>query len=135
MAYKVTITYAGVAKEVESLILPVCRLYRPNPNYSDSPAYEGSVYNTNTPGMGSPGGVWNYAIDQMEPFATTSIPFPVSLAQFKLAVVGKDNTVTFTVEDYLQAFYYMQIGVAMADQGFRVTVEDLTAAVAPDPAP
>jgi len=127
MAYKVTITYAGVTADVEAFVAPVMRLYRPNPSYVDTLAYEGTVYDTNTPGMGSPEGIWNYTLDQMEPFATTSIPFPVSLAQFKLAVVGKDNEVSFEVADYKEAFYYMQIGESMADQGFSVKVEEIAA--------
>jgi hypothetical protein len=80
------------------------------------------------------------SVAAMEPYATTSIPFPVPLAQFKLAVVGgKDedgnpnNTVTFTTEDSKEAFYYMQVGVQMADQGFVVEVTDdsTTATTAP----
>lgn len=125
MAYKVTIVYAGLTPDYEALVAPVMRLYRPNNSYIDTPAYEGTVYDTNVPGWGS--------LEQMEPFATTSIPFPVPLAQFKLAVVGKDNMVEFTVEDYKEAFYYMQVGIALADQGFTVSVEEDTAAEPEEP--
>ena len=64
----------------------------------------------------------------MEPYATTSFPYPVPLAQFKLAVVGEDDgeggkTVTFTVDTYEEAFWYMQAGSVLGDQGFTVTVE------------
>ena len=124
MAYKITITYAGLTQDPSQIIAPVCRLYRPDNSYIDTVAYkEGvpgehgygpSVYATNVDGMGS--------IAKMEPFATTSIPFPVPLAQFKLAVVGKNNTVTFTVDDYKEAFYYMEMGEALKDQGFTVDV-------------
>jgi hypothetical protein len=79
----------------------------------------------NTRGFGS--------IDLMDPYADTSFPFPVPLAQFKLAVVGEDEmnddtptgrkTVTFTVDSYMEAFWYMEAGKALADQGFEVTVE------------
>lgn len=126
MAYKITITYAGLTQDPSQIIAPVCRLYRPDNSYIDTVAYkEGvpgehgygpSVYATNVDGMGS--------IVKMEPFATTSIPFPVPLAQFKLAVVGKNNTVTFTVDDYKEAFYYMEMGEALKDQGFTVEVVD-----------
>jgi len=115
MAYNVTITYNGLTRDPENFVYPIARIFRPSPSYADSIAFAGTVYDTNVPGFGT--------IEQMEPFATTSIPFPVPLAQFKLAVVGEDNTVTFTVDTYLEAFWFQQVGVAMADQGFTVTVE------------
>ena len=59
--------------------------------------------------------LWNH-------HASTGIPLPVPLAQFKLAVVGEDNQVTFDVDDYKEAFHYQQLGEQMADQGFEVTV-------------
>jgi hypothetical protein len=112
MAYKVTITYAGVTQDTDALVAPVMRIYKPNDAYIDTPAYSGTVYDTNVPGWGE--------LPIPEPYASTSIPFPVSLAQFKLAVVG--NPVVFTVDDYKEAFYYQQVGAAMADQGFAVEV-------------
>lgn len=129
MAYTVVIKYNGVVQDPEQLVSPICRLYKPDNSYIDTPAYtEGipadaedadkkagkSVYSTNVDGWGH--------IDVQEPFATTSVPFPVPLAQFKLAVVGEDNQVEFEVEDYKEAFYYQQLGAQMADQGFEVTV-------------
>lgn len=112
MAYKVTITYAGVTQDIEGLVAPIMRIYKPNDSYVDTAGYAGTVYDTNVPGWGE--------LPVPEPYATTSIPFPVPLAQFKLAVVG--NPVVFEVEDYKEAFYYQQIGFAMADQGFAVEV-------------
>ena len=46
------------------------------------------------------------------------------MAQFKLAMVGEEGTATFTVADYKEAFYYMQVGEALKEQGFTVTVEE-----------
>lgn len=129
MAYTVTITYNGVETEVEKLCAQICRFFAPKNSYVDLPAYtEGipadaddeskvagkSCYATNVPGFGS--------IEAAEPFATTSIPMSTPLAQFKLAVVGEDNTVEFDVDDYKEAFYYKQLGAQMADQGFTVEV-------------
>lgn len=120
MAYKVTITYTGPAVESIQFVNPICRLFVPENSYIDTPAYEGTVYDTNVDGFGK--------IDLMEPFASTSFPFPVPLAQFKLAVVGEDDEetggkkATFEVATYMEAFWYKQAGVALADQGFTVEV-------------
>ena len=62
-------------------------------------------------------------IDVLEPCASTAFPFPVPLAQFKVAVVSDTNTATFTVDTYMEAFWYMDAGKALADQGFTVAVE------------
>lgn len=116
--YKVTITYTALEDERNKhIVAPICRIYEPDNCYIDMQAYEGTVYDTNTDGFGS--------ITVPEPYASTSIPFPVPLAQFKLAVVGEGNKVEFTVSDYAEAFYYKQVGVAMASQGFTVAVEEV----------
>lgn len=115
MAYTINIKYIGVEKDVTQIAAPICRIFAPCNSYVDLPAYSGTVYDTNVDGFGS--------IEQMEPFASTSIPFPVPMAQFKLAVVGENNEVEFDVDDYKEAFYYMQVGAAMKDQGFVVTAK------------
>lgn len=122
MAYKVKIVYTGPAVESIQFVSPICRLFVPNNSYVDTPAYEGTVYDTNVDGFGK--------IDLMEPYASTSFPFPVPLAQFKLAVVGEDDTtsggkkVEFEVASYMEAFWYKQAGDALADQGFTVVITD-----------
>ena len=116
MAYTVTIVYAGVSAPASiPFVSPICALYQPTNSYIDTAAYAGTVYDTNVDGFG--------AIDLMEPYKTTSFPYPVPLAQFKVAVVGEENTATFTVDSYEEAFWYMEAGKALADQGFTVTVE------------
>ena len=116
MAYTVNIKYNGPADPgAVRLVSPICAIYTPTNSYVDTAAYDGTVYDTNVKGMGS--------INVMEPYATTSFPYPVPLAQFKLAVVGTDNEVEFTVDTYMEAFWYMDAGRALADQGFVVTVE------------
>lgn len=130
MAYKITITYKGPEAESVTFVNPICRLFAPNNSYIDTPAYEGTVYDTNVDGWGK--------IDLMEPYATTSFPFPVPLAQFKLALVGDAvldedgndtgaKTVTFTVPTYMEAFWYKQADKALEGQGFTVTVEEESA--------
>lgn len=129
MAYTVSITYTGVDPSPIMSVAPISRIYKPDSSYIDTPVYtEGgpigedvdkvygkSIYATNVDGWGE--------IDVLEPFASTGIPFPVPLAQFKLAAVGgTDNSVTFDVDDYKEAFYYMQLGKELADQGFEVSV-------------
>lgn len=139
MAYTVVIKYTGVEKDVANLAAPICGTYVPTNSYVDTPVFQNgypvdvvvdsmtevgydkekkygkSIYANNVDDK------FGYA-DAVEPFASTSIPFPVALSQFKLAVVGEDNQVTFDVEDYKEAFFYKDMGVALKDQGFEVTV-------------
>lgn len=140
MAYTVTITYNGLPTEPDQVVASICRYFAPTNSYIDSAVYENgypvdldvtscdqigadkdkkygkSIYATNVDDK------YGYA-PQVEPYASTSIPFPTPLAQFKLAVVGgTDNSVTFDVDDYKEAFYYMDLGKSLADQGFVVEV-------------
>lgn len=131
--YRVTITYAGFVLDPEQIVAPICRIFEPNNSYIDTPVYtqggplgEGaqkvygkSIYATNVADKGYGDAVLP------EPYASTSIPFPVSLAQFKLAVVGKDNKVVFEARDYRDAFFYAQVGEQMKSQGFNVKVQEL----------
>lgn len=125
MAYKVKIVYTGPSVESIQFVSPICRLFVPSNSYVDTPAYKGTVYDTNVEGFGK--------IDLMEPFASTSFPFPVPLAQFKLAVVGENDEdsdgkkAEFEVATYMEAFWYKQAGVALADQGFIVDVSEIKA--------
>lgn len=126
MAYKVKIVYTGPTKpESITFVSPICSVYTTTGSYVDTAAYEGTVYDTNVRGFGK--------IDLMEPYASTGFPFPVPLAQFKLAVVGKDvlsddgkatgaKQIEFKVDSYMEAFWYQQAGVALADQGFTVDI-------------
>lgn len=122
MAYTVKIVYLGPEAPTNiPFVNPICALYVPTNSYVDTPAYEGTVYDTNVAGFGK--------LNIMEPYASTSFPFPVPLAQFKLAVVGTDSEdvegakeVTFTVDTYEEAFWYMTAGAQLKDQGFTVTV-------------
>lgn len=144
MSYTIKILYKGVETEASKIVSPICRIYRPDSSYVDTPVYtqggpitaDGqpvakigevdpnygkSIYATNVDGFG--------AVPSPEPFATTSVPFPVPLSQFKLAMVSTEKDeetgapyVEFDVDDYKEAFYYSQVGVALADQGFEVTV-------------
>ena len=133
MAYTVKITYMGVSAPEFEMSAPIADIFIPCGSYTRTPVFtEGypvgeeektygkSVYATNVDGWGK--------LKVAEPFATTSFPFPVSLAQFKLAVVSDDQDeegnpyVEFDVEDYKEAFYYKEAGVQLADQGFAVEV-------------
>ena len=119
MAYTVKIVYAGVPAPTNiPFVSPIASLYVPSNSYVDTPAYAGTVYDTNVEGFGQ--------LNIMEPYATTSFPFPVPLAQFKLAVVGTDGDggkeVEFTVDTYEEAFWFTIAGNQLKDQGFTVTV-------------
>ena len=115
MAYTVTITYTGPVTETLNVKFPIAPTYFPTNSYVDTEAMAGTVYDTNVEGWGT--------IDLMEPYKTTSFPFPVPLAQFKVAAVGTEGTVTFTVDTYMEAFWYTQAGIQLKDQGFTVEVE------------
>lgn len=115
MSYTVNIAYAGPAVETIPFVTPICRLFVPQNSYADTAAYAGTVYDTNVDGFGT--------INLMEPYATTSFPFPVPLAQFKIAAVG-GTPVEFTVDTYQEAFWYMTAGEQLKEQGFTVTVTE-----------
>lgn len=133
MAYTVTIKYVAPEQETFQVAMPIASIFQPCGSYVDSAVmvdggpirdskkniYGKSIYATNVNGWGE--------IEVKEPFASTSIPMPVALAQFKLAVADAidgtgDGVFTFDVEDYKEAVYYATIGEQMADQGFQVTV-------------
>lgn len=120
--YTITIVYTG-PKSPESVqfVSPICPIYTPSNSYADTTAYAGTVYDTNVAGFGK--------IDLMEPYASTSFPYPVPLAQFKLAIVGETQNdgskkVEFTVDTYQEAFWYKTAGEQLKDQGFTVTVAE-----------
>lgn len=124
MAYTVTIVYTGPkAADAVDLTLPICPIYTTTNSYVDSTAYAGTVYDTNVQGFGS--------IEAVEPYASTGFPFPVPLAQFKMAVIGTAQSdgskkYEFEVDDYKEAIYYTEVGAQLADQGFTVTVTEKT---------
>lgn len=129
MSYNVTITYKGPVTDSITFVNPICKMFEPCKSYIDTTAYKGTVYDTNVSGFGK--------IDLMEPYASTSFPFPVPLTQFKLAVIGEEakdkdgnvigKNITFTVNSYMEAFWYKQAGAVLADQGFIVEVTDVDA--------
>lgn len=126
--YKVKIIYNGPANpENIRFVSPICPVYCPCNSYVDTAAYKDTCYDTNIEGFGK--------IDVLEPYASTSFPFPVPLSQFKVAVIGKPVSakapngpkyVEFNVDSYMEAFWYTQAGIALADQGFVVEITSNT---------
>lgn len=122
--YKVKIIYNGPANPKNiRFVSPICPVYCPCNSYVDTAAYKDTCYDTNIEGFGK--------IDVLEPYASTSFPFPVPLSQFKVAVIGKPVSaeapngtkyVEFNVDSYMEAFWYTQAGIALADQGFVVEI-------------
>lgn len=122
--YKVKIIYNGPANpENIRFVSPICPVYCPCNSYVDTAAYKDTCYDTNIEGFGK--------IDVLEPYASTSFPFPVPLSQFKVAVIGKPVSaeapngpkyVEFNVDSYMESFWYTQAGIALADQGFVVEI-------------
>lgn len=139
MPYKVKITYTGIAEPIEKSASPICSVFAPTGSYIDTAVYtEGhplgaeadaknygkSIYASNVDNYGK--------IQVKEPFATTSIPYPVALAQFKVSAVSDKPDakghpyVEFEVNDYKEAFYYKEIASALEELGFVVEVTDLS---------
>lgn len=126
--YKVKIIYNGPANpENIRFVSPICPVYCPCNSYVDTAAYKDTCYDTNIEGFGK--------IDVLEPYASTSFPFPVPLSQFKIAVIGKPVSAEapngpkyaeFNVDSYMEAFWYTQAGIALADQGFVVEITPST---------
>lgn len=112
MNYIVSIAYNAPTPGIVGLASPIFATYAPTNSYVDTAAYDGTVYDTNVKGFGS--------IAAAEPFASTSFPYPVPMAQFKVAATG--SLVSFIVDDYKEAFYYEETGKALAAQGFSVAV-------------
>lgn len=128
MSYKVTIEFKGLPEEVNQNVAPIGGEYAPDNSYIDSQpyvdgvdgAYGKSVYATKTHGMGK--------IELPEPYASTGIPtaFPTAAGKIHLAVVGEDNKVEFTTDDYKEALYYKELAAQLKSQGFDITVEEET---------
>lgn len=104
-------------------------------NWSDNKApysttnklYERSIYATNHYDYGNLVG-----LDLLSAFAETLIPLGISFGQFAVSDVaqeaGKLNSISFTVEDYTAAFYYLTLAKQMKDQGIEITVAEKAAA-------
>ena len=131
MAYTVTIKYTGKDPELTTAVAPISRIYSPDNSYIDTDAYE---VGNKTGGYGKS----QYATNvndkfgfapQVEPYASTSVPFPVPLAQFKMAAAAavngnaKEAKIDIEVEDYKEALYYQELGTQLADQGFEIEVK------------
>lgn len=138
MAYTVTIIYNGIDVDADLRIAdPISRIMVPTSSYIDSavyreghaaetvgdydfPGYGKSIYATNTLSGIIP-------VPMPEYWSETVIPMDIPLAQFRMATVGEEQEdgsrkVEFDVETYREAFYYMELGVQLKDQGFEVTV-------------
>lgn len=98
-----------------------------DPPYSMSnKLYERSIYATNHYDYGNLVG-----LDLLSAFAETLIPLGISFGQFAVSDVAlgeSKNTVTFTVEDYTAAFYYMTLAKQMEDQGIEIIVAEKASA-------
>lgn len=98
-----------------------------DPAYSMSnKLYERSIYATNHYDYGNLVG-----LDLLSAFAETLVPLGISFGQFAVSDVaqeaGKLNSISFTVEDYTAAFYYLTLAKQMKDQGIEITVAEKAA--------
>ncbi len=136
MAFNVTIKYLGkeAAATDTMVVAPIYRLMVPAKSYIDMPAYTNPDYPAHTDPVQTAEEVnfmtrkyatnvdgWGGCLPLPEPYASTSIPLPVPLAQFKLALLSGEE-VTFEA-DFQQAMYYANIGPALISEGFEVTVK------------
>lgn len=133
MTYNVTIQYTIPNPAVEIEAIPtaqICPTFPLAGSYIDTPAYAGTIYDTNVEGWGT--------IPAVEPYASTGIPVPGVLGQLKLPVnalatkVEDEETgaityeLKFDVEDYKEANYFAQLAPAVKEQGITITVADGT---------
>lgn len=128
MATKIKIVYdpRKVAESEPRKEANICNTFEPGNGYTDTEAYEGTRFDANKYGMDA-------VVDNANHLAQTHIPMSVPMAQINMAIMAKpqdDGThvYEFEVAEYKEAVYYKQIGVALADQGFTITVEDGAAA-------
>ncbi len=126
MAYTITIKYVKPEKPEEyKPFWEIPRMFVPESSYVDSPAYEGTVYDTNVDG-------WGF-IEPKPPYDSTAFPYPVPLAQFRIAAISETGEVTFTTDDYKVAWYYVEAGKQMLDEGFTVTMTEDSATEPTEP--
>lgn len=133
MTYNVTIQYTIPNPAVEVEAIPTVEIFPTFPltgSYTDTPAYAGTVYDTNVEGWGT--------TPTVEPYASTGIPVPGVLGQLKLPAnvlatkVEDEETgaityeLKFDVDDYKEANYFAQLALSVADQGIAITVADGT---------
>lgn len=114
MAKKVTITYTAISAPSADTAAQICATFVPTNAAADNAAFDGTYYDTNVAGVGEGMAV--------ETFIKNSIAHPGLVLALKEAIAN--GTFEYTVDDELEAAYLEEVGSAVADQGFKITVAD-----------
>lgn len=110
----IKITYTAPEVKADGKVMPISALFEPTNSYVDSEPYAGTVYDTNVDGFGT----W----DGIAAYMSSVTAHKGILLHFKEAVATPGTAVQFDVADADTASYYLEVGNALADQGFKVEV-------------
>lgn len=107
----------------------ICNIFAPGGSYIDTPAYEGTCYDTNVHGWGKLNGLRPMA-NTVTRFAWLERAAIAAVEASKKATTAEEFTklnvgVTFDLgNDYMEKLYWMQMADNVASQGFVITVTD-----------
>lgn len=121
--YKINIKYVAPAVEVVEGGVGICRMFEPAASYVDSPAYAGSVYDTNVEGRG--------IATTHEEFMGMMNAHPGIIAALRQAKANGE--ITIETADWKDYVFAQEIAASLAEEGFTITATaDEAAAAAPD---
>lgn len=117
--YKVTIKYTAPEAPVEGApIWPIAPTFAHTDSYVDHIEHAYNEY---------PANVWDrgtFAMaESLDEFLAGVSMHPGCNLALKSAVIAEDGTYAFEVEDHKEKMLYEELGRAMADYGFEITVE------------
>ena len=110
----ITIKYTEPVAPVEGDVQQICALFLPTNSYVDGEPYEGTIWDTNVEGFGT--------FETLAEYLSKITSAPNVLILFKAAIAAGEDGVTFEESDPKQVVYYQELGKALADYGFEVTV-------------
>lgn len=115
MAYTIKISYtAGKSDFINQLVDSISRIFYPGHSYLDNPNFPDAGFNKNVTGFGS--GM------TADAFINSSCAHPGVIAHLKQAAAN--GSVEFTLDDADKAAYYVELGTALADEGYAIVVKN-----------
>jgi len=109
----IKIVYSAITAPAADAVNQICAIFVPTNAAADNSAFEGTYYDTNVEGFGE-----GMAIAK---FFKDSVAHPGLVAALKRAV--EDGEYTFETENAEMIMYLEEVADAVADQGFKITVE------------
>lgn len=115
MAYTIKISYtAGKSDFINQLVDSISRIFYPGHSYLDNPNFPDTGFDKNVTGFGS--GM------TADAFINSCCAHPGVIAHLKQAAAN--GSVEFTLEDADKAAYYVELGTALADEGYAIVVKN-----------